>query len=98
MTLEFSRDDQQNRYLARSGDQVVGLIDYQSRAGGPQGRDRIVFLHTETDPGHQGHGIAGRLSRYALADVRDRGLLLVPECSYTQKFLRDHPEYSDLVD
>lgn len=95
--LEFVRDDQGSRYLARSGGTVVGLIDVQLRDGGADDRRRIVFNHTETDPAHRGQGIAGRLTRYALDDVRDRGLLLVPLCSYTQQFLIDHPEYADLV-
>ncbi|SDR92443.1 GNAT family N-acetyltransferase [Microlunatus soli] len=97
MTLEFDRDAAHNCYLARSGTEVVGRIDVQLRRTEPPSRDRIVFLHTETDPAHQGRGIAGRLTRFALDDVREHGLLLVPACSYTQRFLVEHSEYADLL-
>jgi predicted GNAT family acetyltransferase len=89
--LELSNDEDGRRYLARIGEQIVGLIDYQLRP------DEIVFVHTETDPAHQGKGIAGKLTSYALGDVRSRQLRLVPVCSYTTRFVAEHPEYADLT-
>jgi len=89
--LELARDESGSRWTARLDGAVVGLIDYRERPG------TVVFLHTETDPAHQGRGFAGRLTAYALDDVRRRGLSVVPVCSYTQRFLIDHPQYTDLL-
>lgn len=97
LELAFSRDDDQHSYLARVGTDIVGRIDTELRTDETGRSSQIAFLHTETDPQRQGQGIAGRLTRYALGDVRDRGLRLIPVCSYTQKFVGDHPEYRDLL-
>jgi predicted GNAT family acetyltransferase len=89
--LELARDEAGSRWTARLGGAVVGLIDYRERPGS------VVILHAETDPAHQGRGFAGRLTGYALDDVRRRGLSVVPLCPYTQRFLIDHPQYADLL-
>lgn len=91
MELELTHDEDRARYLARRDGEIVGLIDYRL------GQQEIAFLHTETDPAHQGQGIAGRLTGFALDDVRSRRLRLVPLCSYTRKFLAEHPEYADIT-
>lgn len=89
--LVLDHDESANRYTATLDGAPVGMINYSERPGS------VVFLHTETDPAYQGRGFAGRLTSYALDDVRERGLSVVPLCSYTQRFLAEHPEYADLL-
>ncbi len=57
--------------------------------------DRAIFTHTEVPPQDEGKGIASRLVREALDDVRRRGLRIVPACSFVVAFVRRHPEYDD---
>jgi uncharacterized protein len=59
---------------------------------------RIVFLHTEVDPSYEGHGVGSQLAKGALDDARARGLHVVPRCPFVARYIRDHPEYQDLVD
>jgi predicted GNAT family acetyltransferase len=59
--------------------------------------DRIVLLHTEVPPPFEGHGIAAKLSRSALAFARSNRLQVVPLCPYVSSFIQKHPEYQDLV-
>lgn len=80
-----------NRYEARLDDRVVAFSQYR-RIG-----DRIVFLHTETDDELEGRGLAGRLVRDALDDVRSRGLRIASKCPFVSAWLKRHPEYVDLV-
>lgn len=89
--LVLAHDEAGSRYTATLDGTPVGMINYSERPGA------VLFLHTETDPSYQGRGFAGRLTAYALDDVRERGLSVVPLCSYTQRFLVDHPEYADLL-
>jgi len=89
--LELANEESAGRYTAKLNGAVVGLIDYAQRPG------TAVSRHTETDPAYQGRGFAGRLTTYALDDLRRRGLSLVPVCPYTQRFLESHPEYADLL-
>lgn len=70
---------------------VVGRADYRLRAG------RIVFTHTGIDPAHEGEGLGSVLAREALADVRRRGLKVVPLCPFIKAWIERHPDAQDLV-
>lgn len=60
--------------------------------------DRIALVHTETLPGHEGEGLARKLVEAVLAEVRERGLGVIPECPYVRKVIADNPDrYLDLV-
>ena len=70
---------------------VAGFIAYRTRP------ERIVFTHTEVADEFEGRGLAGRLARGALDDVRARGLRVTPMCPFVAAYIRRHPEYADLV-
>ena len=79
------------RYEARLDGRRVGVADYLMAGG------RVVFPHTEVEPALEGRGIASRLARRALDDARERGLRVVPACSFFRVYLRRHPEDADLL-
>jgi RimJ/RimL family protein N-acetyltransferase/predicted GNAT family acetyltransferase len=91
LPLEVFRLDQQNRYVARFGDEHVAEIDYV-----PQG-SVLYVTHTGTSPAWRHCGIAARLTEQVLEDVRRRDLRVRAGCSYTRSYLADHPEYADLL-
>ena len=70
---------------------LAGFSTYRDRDGA-----RVV-LHTEVSPEFEGHGLAGDLARFVLDDIRGRGLQVVPRCPYVARYIREHPEYADLV-
>src|SRR5439155_24394168 len=82
---------QKGRYEIRLGLRVLGFSTYR-RIG-----DRIVFIHTETDPALKGRGIGTRLAAGELDDVRARGLKVTPKCPFIAAYIRRHPAYQDLV-
>src|SRR5690349_2927685 len=57
----------------------------------------LLFTHTEVLPEHEGQGLGSQLARFALDDVRSRGLKAIPACKFIAGFIRRHPEYLDLV-
>ncbi|MGC0419499.1 GNAT family N-acetyltransferase [Embleya sp. AB8] len=59
--------------------------------------DEVAFTHTEIDPRFGGQGLGGRLARAALDAVRERGLAVLPYCSFIRDWIAKHPEYVDLV-
>lgn len=54
---------------------------------------RRTFLHTETQPGFDGKGLASELVRAELDDARARGLEINPVCPFVRGWLDRHPEY-----
>jgi len=59
--------------------------------------ETYLFVHTEVDPQFRGLGVANRLARFALDDVRERGRTLVAICPFISAFIKRHPEYDAIV-
>lgn len=86
------RDDPQElRYEAIREGRLVGVIRYRVEPG------VVVLVHTEVDEAVEGTGVGSQLVRGALADLRARGLRVVPLCPFVAAYLRRHPEDADLV-
>ena len=60
-------------------------------------KNALLFTHTEVQPQHEGKGFGSRLAKFALEDVRRRGLHVVPACPFVAGYISKHPEYLDLV-
>lgn len=73
------------------GGAVIGQLRYRLEPGA------VVLVHTEVDPAHEGHGLASVLVEGVFADLRERGLKIVPVCPYVRAWLRRHPDQADLV-
>lgn len=91
MDIEFADAPDRSRYELRSGDQLLGFIDYRLS------EHAIVLVHTEVPEAFSGQGHAARLAEGALADARERGLRVVPSCPYVASYIEKHPEHADLV-
>ncbi|TKK88221.1 N-acetyltransferase [Herbidospora galbida] len=72
--------------------EVAGFVKYRLPRPG-----RIVFVHTEIDPAHEGKGLGSKLARAVLDSARERGLEVVPMCPFIKGYIDRHPEYADLV-
>lgn len=92
MTETVTDHEAEQRYELRIDDEIAAVVEYTLRPG------VIALNHTETRPDFEGQGAAGRLVREVLADVRRRGLAVLPYCPYVNEFIRRHPDgYLDLV-
>jgi predicted GNAT family acetyltransferase len=90
--LSVTDNPEAQRFELRTGDEVVGWIDYL-----PAGAS-VIFSHTEIAPGHDGQGLGSTLVRSALELVRGRGVTVIPTCPFAAAFLQRHPEYADVID
>lgn len=92
MSVTVRDNPTEHRYEIYDDDQLAGFSEYKLTG------QRIAFTHTETDPAFGGRGLARRLVEHALADVRERGLAVLPFCPYVRKVIAGDPErYLDLV-
>jgi predicted GNAT family acetyltransferase len=91
MAIHVRKRAEQSRYEIYVDDELVGQADYVERGG------QVVLPHTEIDARFQGQGLAATLITAVLDDVRASGRHVVPACSYVAAFIRQHPDYADLV-
>jgi len=79
-----------NRYEMGVGGKTM-VAEYR-RVG-----DVLTFTHTKVPREPEGQGIASDLIAGALADVRNQGLKIIPECPYVAGYIERHPDLQDLV-
>jgi uncharacterized protein len=90
--VTVERNTDLGRYEAWVDGTLAGFAEYRMR-----GTDVIVFTHTEVDDAFEGKGVASRLIRAALDDVRSRNASVVARCPFVAAYIRDHPAYADLL-
>jgi uncharacterized protein len=90
MSSEVINNEREHRYeLALDGGTALALYRLQG--------DLIAFNHTEVPPALEGKGVGSRLIAGALADVRERGLKVLPHCSFVKHYIEQHPDSQDLL-
>jgi uncharacterized protein len=90
-TPDTIRHDTASSHFEIDTGKTTALIEYV-RAGG-----RVTFVHTYVPPELRGQGLAEQMVRAALAWARSEKLKVVPQCTYTARFIERHPEYADLL-
>lgn len=88
-------DDDAGRFEAWLGDEVAGYaeLEHEGSAGTPVWR----FTHTVVDPRFEGRGIGSLLVRAALAEAREQGAGVLPQCPFVRSWLARHPDQVDVV-
>jgi hypothetical protein len=79
------------RYEIHVDGVLAGFAEYKLLEGA------MLFPHTEILPAFEGQGLGSKLARYALDDVRAKGLWAIPACEFIANYIHKHPEYVDLV-
>lgn len=88
---EIRKNEDQGRYEVVVDGQVAGFAEYRLVG------DAVMLPHTEIKPEYEGQGLGGQVARFALDDVRQLGRLVIPMCPFIASYIRQHPEYVDLV-
>ncbi|MFK4058593.1 GNAT family N-acetyltransferase [Brevundimonas sp. NPDC046655] len=85
------RDNTEAKRYELTIDGQTAVVIYNPVAGGLLITETIVPIPLE------GRGIASRLARHVLADLKERGLVILPTCPFFAGYLKKHPEYAGLV-
>lgn len=85
------RDDREKRRYELDVDGRTAVVMYNEAGGGLMITETIVPQELE------GRGIASRMARHVLTDIRNRGLLVLPTCPFFSAYLKKHPEWADVV-
>lgn len=73
-------------------DEETALLEFRANDSS------MAITHTEVPMSLRGQGVGEALAKAALDDVRKRGLTVKPYCPFVARYIKDHPEYQDLVD
>ncbi len=87
---DIVHNEQANRYELWIEGELASMAEYHARG------DVLVFDHTETRPAFRGGGLAERVVRFALDDVRERGKRVDARCWFVSEVMNANPEYADL--
>ena len=85
------RDNEGGSRYELKVDGGTAIAAYERRDGA------LIFTHTQGPDALEGQGIASRLIAGALADVREKGLKVVPLCEFVADYFDRHPEEQDLL-
>ena len=92
LQIRHEGDKQRGEYRAiLPGSEHVGRMTWYK-----VGDARLVD-HTVVPPEIGGRGIAARLVEAIVADAREQGFRIIPQCSYVDAQFRRHPDWSDLL-
>jgi hypothetical protein len=82
---------EKGRFEVRVDGRAVGLASYHVDGG------TMTLPHTEVDPAVGGQGLGTALVAGVLQAARERGLHVLPYCSFVRRYIEQHPETLDLV-
>ena len=82
---------EKGRFEVRLDGRVVGLASYHIDG------TTMTLPHTEGDPSVGGRGIGTALVAGVLDAARERGITVLPYCSFIRHYIQQHPETIDLV-
>jgi predicted GNAT family acetyltransferase len=91
MSERLVHDTEASRYLIYVDEELAGMAEYTVDG------QVVDLVHTEVNPSMGGRGIGSRLVAHVLEDIRAQGLEVRPFCSFVAAYIRDHPEFTDLV-
>ena len=88
--IKIAYEEQNLRTAAYDGDKLAGRCTYVVRNG------LWELEHTIVDPAYGGQGIAGKLVQELAAQARERGIKIIPSCSYALRTFEKNAEYADV--
>ena len=100
VTITHHAQGQGGKYVADvEGERATGHLEWEPRRGVPDetvAANVRVATHTIVPREIGGRGIAGLLVERFVADAREKGFRIVPQCSYVAKKFDENPDWADL--
>ena len=92
MSIRLIDNLAQNRFEIFSDELLAGICEYS------ESDNAISFTHTEVFSEFKGKGFASLLIRFALDEMKTKGVKVLPFCSFVRDFIAKHPDdYLQLV-
>ena len=89
--MEIVNNKQQFRFEILLADGEYATLDYRWLKGS------LVLMHTFVPVSARAKGIGAMLVKQVLDYAREQHLRIIVYCPFVAKYMKDHPEYNDLV-
>lgn len=89
--MEVINNSEKNRFEIHF-DNKIAFMDYTIRL------KKLIVSHTEVPVEFSGQGFGKMLVKYAIDFAEKNNLLIIPTCSFIEKYLDKHPEYNYIRD
>ena len=90
--MEVANNKRQYRFEIALPDGEFAVLEYRWL------KASMVLMHTIVPVAARRKGVGAMLVKYALDYARAKGLKVIVYCPFVTKYLKEHPEYNDLVD
>jgi len=85
-------EEAKRQSAAYDGEKMIGECQYNVA-----GMTKWIISHTGVRPAYNGRGIAKRLVECVIAAARERGVKIVPLCTYAKHMMCGRDEYKDVL-
>ncbi len=92
--MEIKQNDNTDKgmfYIEQDGS-IVAKMTYTWA-----GTDRIIIEHTEVDEILKGNGAGKQMVSKAVEFAREKGIKIIPLCSFTKSVISRVPEFQDVL-
>lgn len=89
--MEIINNQERNRFEIHFANKIA-FSEYQIRM------KKLILAHTEVPVEFSGQGFGKMLVKHAIDYAEKNNLLIIPTCSFTEKYLDKHPEYNYIRD
>jgi predicted GNAT family acetyltransferase len=90
--MEVTNNKKEFRFEIAAGGGELATLQYRWLRGS------MVLMHTLVPVVARGKGIGAMLVKYVLDYARGQHLKIIIYCPFVTKYVKEHPEYTDLVD
>lgn len=89
--------NQGGKYVAEvPGEKATGYLEWEPPRSEDSSDKVRIATHTIVPQEIGGRGIAALLVKRLIADAREQGFRIVPQCWYVEKKFNENPEWADL--
>ena len=86
----FQENPSKKRFELKVNEHIA-ILEYLKTA------DKIFLTHTEVPKALEGQGVGSKLVKNVLEEIKGGKHTLVPLCPFVANYIKNHPEWKDLV-
>ncbi len=92
MEIQQKDNGERGMFFVEIESKIVAEMVYSWR-----GNDSIIIEHTEVDESLEGRGVGKQLVKKAVEFAREKGIKIIPMCTFAKSVLKKTSSYSDVL-